>query len=83
MHEQLHLPSVRTQSVRAQCVRPLKSADDTILIALISEGDASVYRWEIDHLLSWCGQNKLSLNAFKTVEKVVSSRKNSAPTASF
>src|SRR4029434_6750987 len=36
-------------------------------------------RWEIDHLVTWCGQNNLELNALKTVEMVVDFRKNPAP----
>ena len=32
----------------------LKFADDTTLIGLISGGDESAYRWEIDYLATWC-----------------------------
>ena len=63
-----------------QYVKLLKFADDTTLIGLISGGDESAYRWEIDHLVTWCGQNNLELNALKTVEMVVDFRKNPAPT---
>ena len=62
-----------------QSVKLLKFADDTTLIGLISGGDESAYRWEIDHLVTWCGQNNLELNALKTVEMVVDFRKNPAP----
>ncbi|KAJ8369389.1 hypothetical protein SKAU_G00094170 [Synaphobranchus kaupii] len=62
-----------------QSVKLLKFADDTTLIGLISNGDESAYRWEIEQLLSWCGQNNLELNALKTVEMVVDFRKNPAP----
>lgn len=41
----------------------------------------STYRWEIDHVVTWCSQNNLELNALKTVEMVVDYRKNSAPLA--
>ena len=62
-----------------QSVKLLKFADDTTLIGLISGGDESAYRWQIDHLVTWCGQNNLELNALKTVEMVVDFRKNPAP----
>ncbi|KAK9517319.1 hypothetical protein VZT92_025201 [Zoarces viviparus] len=55
--------------------------DDTTLIGLISGGDESAYRWETDHLVTWCGLNNLELNALKTVEMVVDFRKNAAPPA--
>ncbi|KAJ8342756.1 hypothetical protein SKAU_G00326840 [Synaphobranchus kaupii] len=61
-----------------QSVKLLKFADDTTLIGLISNGDESAYRWEIEQLLSCCGQNNLELNALKTVEMVVDFRKNPA-----
>src|SRR4029434_5151428 len=59
-----------------------KFADDTALMGLISGGDESIYRWEIDHLVTWCGQNNLELNALKTVEMVVNFRKNPVPPTS-
>src|SRR4029434_110081 len=62
-----------------QSVKLLKFADDTTLIGLISVGEESAYRWEIDNLVTWCGQNNLELNALKTVEMVVDFRKNPAP----
>ncbi|KAL6098730.1 uncharacterized protein ACO6RY_17807 [Pungitius sinensis] len=52
-----------------QSVKLLKFADDTTLIGLISGGDESVYRWESDHLVTWCSQNNLELNGLKTVER--------------
>uniref|UniRef100_A0AAQ4RZY3 Reverse transcriptase domain-containing protein n=1 Tax=Gasterosteus aculeatus aculeatus TaxID=481459 RepID=A0AAQ4RZY3_GASAC len=39
----------------------------------------SAYRWESDHLVLWCSQNNLELNALKTVEMVVDFRRNRAP----
>ncbi|KAK9526326.1 hypothetical protein VZT92_015034 [Zoarces viviparus] len=54
-----------------QSVKLLKFADDTTLIGLISGGDESAYRWETDHLVTWCRSNNLELNALKTVEMVV------------
>ena len=62
-----------------QAVKLLKFADDTTLIGLISGGDETAYRWEIDHLMTWRGQNNLELNALKSVEMVVDFRRNPAP----
>ncbi|KAK0139831.1 putative RNA-directed DNA polymerase from transposon BS [Merluccius polli] len=64
-----------------QSVKLLKFVDDTTLIGLFSDGDESAYRWEADHLVTWCHQNNLELNALKTVEMVVDFRKNSASPA--
>ncbi|KAK0131206.1 putative RNA-directed DNA polymerase from transposon BS [Merluccius polli] len=64
-----------------QSVKLLKFADDTTLIGHISDGDESAYRWEADHLVTWCHRNNLELNALKTVEMVVDFRKNSASPA--
>lgn len=41
-----------------QSIKLLKFVDDT---TFISGGDEWAYKWEIDHLLTWCGQN-LELN---------------------
>ena len=71
-------PSITSSS--HQSVKLLKFADDTTLIGLISDGDESAYRWEADHLVTWCHRNNLELNALKTVEMVVEFRKNSART---
>ncbi|XP_034073841.1 uncharacterized protein LOC117547324 [Gymnodraco acuticeps] len=57
------------------------STYDTTLIGLISGGEESAYRWEMDHLVTWCGENHLELNALKAVEMVVDFRKNAAPPA--
>ena len=64
-----------------QSVKLLKFADDTTLIGLISGGDESAYRWEMDHLVTWCRDNHLELNTLKTVEMVVDFRKNADPPA--
>ena len=64
-----------------QSVKLLKFADDTTLIGLISGGDETAYRWEVDQLVTWCGHNNLELNALKTVEMVVDFRRNAAPPA--
>ncbi len=64
-----------------ESVKVLKFANDTTLIGLISDGDESAYMWEIDHLVTWCNQHNLELNAVKTVEMVIDFRKNPAPPA--
>lgn len=48
------------------------------LIRLISGGDDSAYMWEIDHLVFWCSQNNVQLNALQTIEIVVDFRENPA-----
>ncbi|KAK3536268.1 hypothetical protein QTP86_000654 [Hemibagrus guttatus] len=62
-----------------QSVKLLKFADDTTLIGLISDGDESAYRGEMNRLVSWCSMNNLELNSLKTVEMIVDFRKNPAP----
>ncbi|KAK3537244.1 hypothetical protein QTP70_004664 [Hemibagrus guttatus] len=62
-----------------QSVKLLKFADDTTLIGLISNGNESAYRGEIDRLVSWCSTNNLELNSLKTVEMTVDFRKDPAP----
>ncbi|KAK3573368.1 hypothetical protein QTP86_024117 [Hemibagrus guttatus] len=62
-----------------QSVKLLKFADETTLIGLISDGDESAYRGEIDCLVSWCSMNNLELNSLKTVEMIVDFRKDPAP----
>ncbi|KAK3547774.1 hypothetical protein QTP86_029917 [Hemibagrus guttatus] len=60
-------------------VKLLMFADVTTLIGLISDGDESAYRGEMDRLLSWCSMNNLELNSLKTVEMIVDFRKDPAP----
>lgn len=62
-----------------QSVKLIKFADDTTLIGLISDGDESAYRREVDRLASWCSHNNLELNAQKTVEMIMDFRKVTAP----
>ncbi|XP_072300209.1 uncharacterized protein [Eucyclogobius newberryi] len=62
-------------------VKRIKFADDTTLIGLILDGDKSVYRREVDQLVSWCSGNNLELNAQNTVEMIVDFRKVKAPPA--
>ena len=56
----------------------LKFADDTTLVGLVSDSEASEYRHEVSTLVSWCDTNNLQLNASKTREMIVdfSKRKN-------
>ncbi|KAK3524747.1 hypothetical protein QTP86_002195, partial [Hemibagrus guttatus] len=62
---------------RLHCYRPLlKFADDTTVIGLISDGDESEYRQEVEQLAVWCSLNNLELNTLKTVEMVVDFRRN-------
>ncbi|KAL0159628.1 hypothetical protein M9458_043353 [Cirrhinus mrigala] len=51
-------------------------ADDTTLIGLINDGDASAYRQEVKELTVWCSHNNLELNTLKTVEMTVDIRRN-------
>ena len=75
-----YLISLYTNSCTSsqQSVELLKFVDDTTLIGLISDGDESAYKWQIDQLVSRCRLNNLELNALKTVEMVVDFRKNPA-----
>ncbi|KAK3516457.1 hypothetical protein QTP70_014790 [Hemibagrus guttatus] len=57
-------------------VKLLKFADDTTVIGLISDGDESAYRQEVEQLAVWCSLNNLELNTLKTVEMVVDFRRN-------
>ncbi|KAM8887795.1 uncharacterized protein ACB058_011331 [Synchiropus picturatus] len=54
-----------------ESVKLIKFADDTTIIGLISDGDESAYRREVERLVSWCSHNNLELNAQKTVEMLL------------
>ncbi|KAM9834790.1 uncharacterized protein ACBT44_013877 [Syngnathus typhle] len=54
--------------------RIVKFADDTTLVGLITEGDETQYRLEVDLLTTWCRDNNLLLNVNKTKEIVVDFR---------
>ncbi|KAK3543506.1 hypothetical protein QTP70_023226, partial [Hemibagrus guttatus] len=71
LHQRLHIWSPVCQTPEV--------ADDTTLIGLISDGNESAYRGEIDRLVSWCSTNNLELNSLKTVEMTVDFRKDPAP----
>uniref|UniRef100_A0A3P9KN81 Reverse transcriptase domain-containing protein n=1 Tax=Oryzias latipes TaxID=8090 RepID=A0A3P9KN81_ORYLA len=49
----------------------VKFADDTTLVGLITKGDETNYREEVDLLTKWCRDNNLLLNVGKTKEIVV------------
>lgn len=53
----------------------VKFADDTTLVGLITKGDKTQYRLEVDHLTTWCRDNNLLLNVSKTKEIVVDFRR--------
>ncbi|KAM4594391.1 uncharacterized protein V3H82_000764 [Fundulus diaphanus] len=53
----------------------VKFADDTTLVGLITKGDETQYRLEVDHLTTWCRDNNLLLNVSKTKEVVVDFRR--------
>ena len=48
---------------------------DTTVVGLISRGDESAYRDEVERLVGWCSANNLLLNATKTKELVVDYRR--------
>uniref|UniRef100_A0A3B3RCJ5 Reverse transcriptase domain-containing protein n=1 Tax=Paramormyrops kingsleyae TaxID=1676925 RepID=A0A3B3RCJ5_9TELE len=53
----------------------VKFADDTTVVGLISGGDESAYRDEVEKLTAWCSNNNLLLNTVKTKELIVDFRK--------
>ena len=57
----------------------VKFADDTAVIGRITCGDEADYRREVDSLITWCGNNNLTLNTDKTKEMIVDMRKERRP----
>ena len=53
----------------------VKFADDTTVVGLISRGDETHYRDEVERLVGWCSANNLLLNTTKTKELVVDYRR--------
>uniref|UniRef100_A0A3B1IXV6 Reverse transcriptase domain-containing protein n=1 Tax=Astyanax mexicanus TaxID=7994 RepID=A0A3B1IXV6_ASTMX len=53
----------------------IKFADDTTVLGLITKGDESAYREEVQRLTDWCTVNNLHLNVDKTKEMVVDFRR--------
>ncbi len=52
----------------------VKFAVDTTVVGLITKGDESAYRDEVQRLTEWCLQNNLSLNIKKTKELIIDFR---------
>lgn len=48
----------------------LKFADDTAVIRLITHGNESLYRWEVENLTCWCRDYNLILKLQKTEEMI-------------
>lgn len=46
------------------------------MVGLISEGDESAYRDEVEQLSVWCIENNLILNTTKTKELIIDFRRN-------
>ena len=53
----------------------IKFADDTTVVGLISGGDETAYRVEVERLSVWCNTNNLILNTSKSKELVVDFRR--------
>ena len=53
----------------------VKFADDTTVVGLISEGDESAFRAEVEELERWCAVNNLALNTSKTKEVIIDYRR--------
>lgn len=53
----------------------VKFADDTTVVGLISDGDETAYRGEVQRLTTWCSVNNLTLNTTKTKEIIVDFRR--------
>lgn len=54
----------------------VKFADDTTVIGLITNGDETNYRAEVQNLADWCSQNNLLLNTSKTKELIIDFRRS-------
>ena len=59
----------------------VKFADDTTVVGLISGGDETAYREEVQRLAAWCSANNLLLNASTTKEMVMDWRRKRADPA--
>ncbi len=53
----------------------IKFANNTTVVGLISNGDESAYRKEVDVFSEWCIINNLALNTSKTKELIISFQK--------
>jgi len=47
----------------------------TTVVRLITKGDESAYREEVQRLTEWCTENNLSLNIKKTKELIIDDKK--------
>ena len=54
----------------------IKFAEDTTVVAMITDDDETVYRWEVRDLAVWYQDNNLYLNFSKTKELIVDYRKH-------
>ncbi len=59
----------------------VKFADDAIVVGLITGGDETAYREEVQKLAAWCSGNNLTLNTKKTKEIIVNFRRLSTDLA--
>ena len=46
------------------------------MVGLISGGDETAYREEVQRLSTWCAENNLILNTSKTKELIIDYRRN-------
>ncbi len=53
----------------------IKFVDDTTVVGLISGGDETAYRDEVEQLSMWCIENNLALNMTKTKELIIDCRR--------
>ena len=54
----------------------IKYADNTTVVGLISDGDETAYRAEVEKLSLWCSANNLVLNVHKTKGLIMYFRKH-------
>jgi hypothetical protein len=57
----------------------IKFSDDTTMEGLITNGDETMYREEVEKMVDWCFTNNLELNVSKTKEMIIDFRKNKTP----
>jgi len=60
----------------------IKFADDSAMIALITDDDDSVYKHQLERFVSYCDANYLELNVSKTKEMIIDFRNSSCPPCS-
>ena len=53
-----------------------KFADDPGLTGLVTNGDETEYRREVNNFVSWCDNNFLELKVSKTKEMIIEFRRN-------